>query len=76
MIGIDHLTQDRTFKKLPVLMAKLGDAIDRVAMKIGAAQERARQRRALAALNDDLLKDIGVSRAMAEYEADKAFWRR
>jgi uncharacterized protein YjiS (DUF1127 family) len=37
--------------------------------------ERARQRQALRALDDRLLKDIGVSRADAEREANKPFWR-
>jgi uncharacterized protein YjiS (DUF1127 family) len=34
----------------------------------------ARQRRALRALSDDLLKDIGISRADAEREAGRPFW--
>ena len=38
-------------------------------------QERARQRRALVELDDRLLRDIGVSRADAEREANKPFWR-
>lgn len=38
--------------------------------------ERHRQRRALHQLSDELLKDIGVSRADALREASKPFWRR
>lgn len=38
-------------------------------------QERARQRHHLAALDPDLLKDIGVNRADAWQEANKPFWR-
>jgi uncharacterized protein YjiS (DUF1127 family) len=38
-------------------------------------QERARQRRNLSGLDDHLLKDIGISRADAEAEAIKSFWR-
>ncbi len=38
-------------------------------------QERARQRHHLAALDPNLLKDIGVSRADAWQEANKPFWR-
>jgi uncharacterized protein YjiS (DUF1127 family) len=34
-----------------------------------------RQRRAPAAVDDWLLKDIGVSRADAMCEGDKAFWQ-
>ena len=37
--------------------------------------ERARQRRALSQLSDDLLKDVGVSRADAMREARKSFWQ-
>jgi uncharacterized protein YjiS (DUF1127 family) len=39
-------------------------------------QERARQRRALGALSDSLLKDIGISRGQAFRESGKPFWRR
>lgn len=38
-------------------------------------RERQRQRRALEALPDHLLSDIGVSRLDATYEAEKPFWR-
>ena len=37
-------------------------------------QELARQRRALAALDDHMLKDIGLSRADARQEAERPFW--
>ncbi|MDH3694094.1 MAG: DUF1127 domain-containing protein [Gammaproteobacteria bacterium] len=36
---------------------------------------RARERRHLAPLDDDMLKDIGVSRAEAEIESRKPFWK-
>lgn len=39
-------------------------------------QERHAQRRALLALDDDMLKDIGLSRAEAWQEASKPFWQR
>ena len=38
-------------------------------------QERARERRILAALDDRMLKDIGVSRGLVQEEIDKPFWR-
>ena len=37
--------------------------------------ERGRQRRALRRASGHLLKDIGIGRAEAEYEAFKPFWR-
>lgn len=37
--------------------------------------DRARQRRILAAMDDRLLSDIGVTRLEAEREARKPFWR-
>lgn len=40
-----------------------------------AWQDRATQRRQLAELDASLLADIGLSRASAEHEAGKAFWR-
>jgi uncharacterized protein YjiS (DUF1127 family) len=37
--------------------------------------ERSRQRQALAQLDDDALKDIGVTREQANAEAAKPFWK-
>ena len=39
-----------------------------------ALASRRRQRRALAALDDRLLDDVGVSRTQAEVEAARPFW--
>jgi len=36
---------------------------------------RMRDRRQLAAMNDSMLKDIGVSRADVEHEIEKHFWQ-
>ena len=38
--------------------------------------ERNSQRKALGALDDRRLKDIGISRTAAAQEADKPFWRK
>ena len=38
--------------------------------------ERGRQRRALADLDDHLLRDIGMTRDHARREAEKPFWKR
>lgn len=37
--------------------------------------ERTRQRRALAGLDDQMLRDIGITRVEAMRECDKPFWR-
>ena len=42
---------------------------------LGAWQERASARRALARLDDRMLSDIGVDRATADDEINKPFWR-
>ena len=42
---------------------------------IGRWIERTRQRRALAGLDDQMLRDIGITRAEAARECGKPFWR-
>jgi uncharacterized protein YjiS (DUF1127 family) len=39
-------------------------------------RERARSRRHLMALNDYMLRDIGIDRTAALSEGEKPFWRR
>ena len=60
------------------LARRFGRAIRRVAwtvcIRLLQWHELARQRRALLALSDHMLKDIGISRAEAEREARRAFW--
>ena len=48
----------------------------RVIDTLAAWQERANGRCALLRLDNRTLNDIGISRADAEHEADKPFWRR
>ncbi len=43
--------------------------------EVRAAWRRHRSRQSIAGLDDHLLKDIGVSFAEAEAEANKSFWR-
>jgi len=42
--------------------------------RVAAAIDRAAQRRALAMLDDRLLKDVGLTREEAAFEANKPFW--
>jgi len=43
--------------------------------KAGAAWRRRRSRNVLSQFNDYMLRDIGVTRAEAQFEANKPFWR-
>ncbi|MDX1432191.1 MAG: DUF1127 domain-containing protein [Gammaproteobacteria bacterium] len=46
-----------------------------VVATLHAWRRRAKERAALAALDDRLLDDIGITRAQARAEVDKPFWR-
>jgi uncharacterized protein YjiS (DUF1127 family) len=46
-----------------------------IVARVGHWIEVRRERRALASLSDELLKDIGFSRYDAVHEASKPFWR-
>jgi uncharacterized protein YjiS (DUF1127 family) len=59
---------ERFAQRLAALPLSLGDTV------IGWL-ERRRERRLLHQVSDHLLKDIGVSRADVEREAQKPFWR-
>ncbi|MGH6944121.1 MAG: DUF1127 domain-containing protein [Geminicoccaceae bacterium] len=56
------------------LVQRLARSLDRAITTLMAWREVARQRRALLALNDHLLKDIGLSRADALREMRRPFW--
>jgi uncharacterized protein YjiS (DUF1127 family) len=62
-------TQERIQVASPV------DAGPRVLAWLAACVARARQRRALARLDDRLLRDIGLSSADVADELAKPFWR-
>lgn len=53
----------------------VGSALVTLFDTVATWNERRRQRRALEALPDHLLQDIGLSRADAVTEADKPFWQ-
>jgi uncharacterized protein YjiS (DUF1127 family) len=48
----------------------------RLAARLLEWQERSRQRSMLARLDEHLLRDLGLTRADAEEEYGKPFWRR
>jgi len=60
----------RTKRKISI-MNTVAAFFDRLA----AAQDRRRQRHALARLDDRMLRDIGLSMSDVEVELAKPFWR-
>lgn len=54
-----------------MVLAYLGNA----ATAIVLFAERGRQRRALAQLDEHLMRDVGLSRSMVEREVRKHFWQ-
>ena len=52
-----------------------GNAIPRLFGALREWQRRSKGRAQLATLDDRMLKDIGISRADAEFLANKPFWR-
>ena len=66
--GHDHWAPDRSERGRAA-------ALRRIAAAIGLWRRRARSRQQLCELNDHLLKDIGLSREAARFEAAKPFWR-
>jgi len=59
----------RPQRRLPVA------AVQGLLGKIGVAWRRRRSRNLLSQLDDYMLRDIGVTRAEAQLEASKPFWR-
>ncbi|MEZ5831231.1 MAG: DUF1127 domain-containing protein [Dongiaceae bacterium] len=58
-----------------IVATELAPALDRLIEAPVIWLERMRERRQLAAFNDNMLKDIGVSRADVEHVVEKPFWR-
>jgi uncharacterized protein YjiS (DUF1127 family) len=58
-----------------IVASDLAPMLDRIIETPIAWLERVRERAQLGALSDDMLKDIGVSRADVEHVVEKPFWR-
>jgi uncharacterized protein YjiS (DUF1127 family) len=56
-------------------LAPLIEAWDHLASTVHEWRRRSRERAELTALDDKMLKDIGLSRADAEFLGNKPFWR-
>jgi len=68
-----HGTGGRSGQRHGVLA--VGDAWDHVVANLREWRRRSRERAELAALDDRTLKDIGLTRADAEFLSNKPFWR-
>jgi len=68
-----HATRGRPRQRHGVLA--LGDAWDHVVARMSEWRRRSRERAELGALDDRMLKDIGLTRADAEFLSNKPFWR-
>jgi len=66
---------DAAAMREPPLEAAGGGLLQRLADLLLTWLQRSRQRRQLAALSDNMLKDLGLSRADAEHEIDRRFWQ-
>lgn len=60
---------------LPAQMPPLSRLLVTVALTLAAWDSRHRGRRALARLDDHLLRDIGLNEGRAASEATKPFWQ-
>lgn len=63
------------FRRRPAMSAAPGSGWLGALLTLEAWLDRRSQRHALRELDDHMLRDIGVSRASAEHEAGKPFWR-
>jgi uncharacterized protein YjiS (DUF1127 family) len=68
-----HATRTRSGQRQAVLA--LGDAWEHASATFHEWRRRSRERAELAALDDRTLKDIGLTRADAEFLSNKPFWR-
>jgi uncharacterized protein YjiS (DUF1127 family) len=68
-----HATRARSEQRGAVLA--LGDAWDSTVATVRKWSRRNRERGELAALDDRMLRDIGLTRADAEFLSNKPFWR-
>ena len=70
-----HPSSETPFVRIVTRPAAVS-AIAAVVARLTDWAQRHRQRRALARLDADLLRDVGLTRADALRESGKPFWRR
>jgi uncharacterized protein YjiS (DUF1127 family) len=74
-IDHDHYRRVAARERARAVAAGWGQMVHAVAATLVVWRERARQRRALAAMDDRMLRDIGISRFRVTQESGKPFWR-
>lgn len=70
------LTLDQPFSHISVWRKVVAKAAMRVLLDLETWAERKRTRNSLAALDDRMLADLGLSRAEAQTEAEKPAWKK
>jgi uncharacterized protein YjiS (DUF1127 family) len=72
-----HKSQEAKMPQLQITLPFLrgGNVIARVLTVVRVAAQRRRERRQLAALDQHLLRDIGLDAQTAESECSKPFWK-
>ena len=75
MLGNPLRESRRDSARALLLLRSAFSPLRRLRRGLVAGLERARQRRALQRLSDQMLKDIGLTRRDAEFETGKPFWR-
>jgi uncharacterized protein YjiS (DUF1127 family) len=74
-VSADAVSQGAVRGQRRALVSAVEGALIRFFDLVLTWRENARTRHALAQLNDEMLRDIGISRASAEGEASTPFWR-
>ncbi|MDH3695041.1 MAG: DUF1127 domain-containing protein [Gammaproteobacteria bacterium] len=57
------------------LTSKISNFVEHGVATVHKWNQRSLERRQLSQLDDNLLKDIGISRVDAQFEASKPFWK-
>ncbi len=70
-----YVTANSNFRRASGFRPGLGFSLLRISQTLKMWYDRSQERRHLAALDDHLLRDIGINRANACKEASKPFWR-
>lgn len=72
---VSHIADSSLVVPRMRLRPTLGSMLLALVNRLLLWQERSNERMKLLEMDDHMLKDIGISRAAAAREAEKAFWR-